>query len=127
MPINYNTAMYSNPMDEDAPKKTYAKSQYTNILALDKFAQHIASHSSEYNRANIYAVLMQTVDCMRKTLLEGKRQHRTRRRYCDPAVPSGKSKKRLRMMGICRFKGNFFLLSCWKCGKYTLFLLKTKN
>lgn len=30
-------------------------------------------------------------------------------------------------MGNCRFKGNFFLLSCWKCGKYTLFLLKTKK
>ena len=73
MPINYSTAMYSNPMDEDAPKKAYAKSQYTNILTLDKFAEHIASHGSKYNRADIYAVLMQTVDCMREMLLEGKR------------------------------------------------------
>ena len=46
------------------PKKAYAKSQYTNILTLDKFAGHIASHGSKYNRADIYAVLMQTVDCM---------------------------------------------------------------
>lgn len=55
------------------PKKAYAKSQYTNILTLDKFAGHIASHGSKYNRADIYAVLMQTVDCMREMLLEGKR------------------------------------------------------
>ena len=73
MSINYSTAMYSNPLDEDAPKKAYAKSQYTNILTLDKFAEHIASHGSKYNRADIYAVLMQTVDCMREMLLEGKR------------------------------------------------------
>ena len=73
MSINYSTAMYSNPLDENAPKKAYAKAQYTNILTLDKFAEHIASHGSKYNRADIYAVLMQTVDCMREMLLEGKR------------------------------------------------------
>ena len=64
MSINYSIAMLGNPIDEDAPKKAYAKSQYTNILTLDKFAGHIASHGSKYNRADIYAVLMQTVDCI---------------------------------------------------------------
>ena len=73
MPINYSIAMYPNPQNEDVPKKAYAKSQYTHILPLDKFAEHIASHGSKYNRADIYAVLMQTVDCMREMLLEGKR------------------------------------------------------
>lgn len=57
MSINYSIAMLGNPIDEDAPKKAYAKSQYTNILTLDKFAGHIASHGSKYNRADIYAVL----------------------------------------------------------------------
>ena len=38
MSINYSIAMLGNPIDEDAPKKAYAKSQYTNILTLDKFA-----------------------------------------------------------------------------------------
>ena len=32
MSINYSIAMLGNPIDEDAPKKAYAKSQYTNIL-----------------------------------------------------------------------------------------------
>lgn len=35
MSINYSIAMLGNPIDEDAPKKAYAKSQYTNILTLD--------------------------------------------------------------------------------------------
>lgn len=70
MSINYSIAMLGNPIDEDAPQKAYAKSQYTNILTLDKFAGHIASHGSKYNRADIYAVLMQTVDCMREMLLD---------------------------------------------------------
>lgn len=73
MPINYSIAMYQNPQDPDAPKKAYAKAQYTDILTLDKFAEHIASHGSKYNRADIHAVLIQTVDCMREMLLEGKR------------------------------------------------------
>lgn len=72
MSINYSIAMLGNPIDEDAPKKAYAKSQYTNILTLDKFAGHIASHGSKYNRADIYAVLMQTVDCMREMAAGGK-------------------------------------------------------
>lgn len=73
MPINYSIAMYPNPHDKEAPKKAYAKAQYTDILTIDKFADHIASHGSKYNRADIYAVLIQTVDCMREMLLEGKR------------------------------------------------------
>lgn len=73
MPINYSLAMYPHPQDEAAPKRAYAKAQYTDILPLDKFAAHIAAHGSKYNRADIYAVLMQTVDCMREMLLEGKR------------------------------------------------------
>ena len=73
MPINYSIAMYPNPVNADAPRKAYAKAQYTNILTLDRFADHVASHGSKYNRADIYAVLMQTVDCMREMLLEGKR------------------------------------------------------
>lgn len=93
MSINYSIAMLGNPIDEDAPKKAYAKSQYTNILTLDKFAGHIASHGSKYNRADIYAVLMQTVDCMREMLLGGK-AHRDGRpgrvQHQHPEPGSGK-------------------------------------
>lgn len=73
MSINYSVAMRPNPQDEEAPKKAYASAQYTQIMTLDQFAAHIASHNSKYNRADIYAVIIQTVDCMREMLLEGKR------------------------------------------------------
>lgn len=49
MPINYNIAIYFNRLNEDASQKAYAKRQYTNILTLDKFAEHMASHGSIFN------------------------------------------------------------------------------
>ena len=73
MSINYSVAMRQNPLKKDEPKKAYAYSQYTDIMTLSRFAEHIASHNSKYNRADITAVLIQSVDCMREMLLEGKR------------------------------------------------------
>lgn len=73
MSINYSTSLLANPRDKEAPKKAYAKAQSTEVMSLNKFADHIATHGSKYHRADIYAVLMQTVDCMREMLLEGKR------------------------------------------------------
>ena len=71
--VNYSIVMRGNPMDADAAKKAYASAQYSEVMDINRFAEHIASHGSKYNRADIYAVLMQTVDCMREMLLEGKR------------------------------------------------------
>lgn len=42
-------------------------------MTLDKFAEHISTHGSKYNRADIQAVLIQAVDCMREQLLAGQR------------------------------------------------------
>ena len=55
------------------PKKAYANAQYSEIMTLDKFAEHISTHGSKYNRADIQAVLIQAVDCMREQLLAGQR------------------------------------------------------
>ena len=63
----------NNPSDQDAPKKAYANAQYSEIMTLDKFAEHISTHGSKYNRADIQAVLIQAVDCMREQLLAGQR------------------------------------------------------
>lgn len=71
--INYSISLRANPNDKDAPKKAYANAQYSEIMTLDKFAEHISNHSSKYNRADIQAVLIQTVDCMREQLLAGQR------------------------------------------------------
>ena len=67
--INYSTCMRGNPTDKDAAKKAYANAQYSEIMTLDKFAEHISTHGSKYNRADIQAVLIQAVDWTREQLL----------------------------------------------------------
>ena len=59
--INYSISLRANPSDQDAPKKAYANAQYSEIMTLDKFAEHISTHGSKYNRADIQAVLIQAV------------------------------------------------------------------
>ena len=49
--INYSTCMRGNPTDKDAAKKAYANAQYSQVMTLDKFCYHIASHGCVYSRA----------------------------------------------------------------------------
>lgn len=54
-------------------QKAFAIAQYSEVMNIEKFARHIASHGSVYSRADIAAILYLTVDCMREQLLEGKK------------------------------------------------------
>ena len=54
-------------------QKAFAIAQYSDVMTIDKFARHIASHGSVYHRADIAAILYLAVDCMREQLLEGKK------------------------------------------------------
>ena len=69
--INFSTCMRGNPTNPDAPKKAYANAQYSQVMKLDKFCNHIASHGCVYSRADIQAILILAVDCMREQLLNG--------------------------------------------------------
>ena len=40
-------------------------------MTLDKFCYHIASHGCVYSRADIQAILILAVDCLREQLLNG--------------------------------------------------------
>ena len=71
--INYSTCMRGNPTDKDAAKKAYANAQYSQVMTLDKFCYHIASHGCVYSRADIQAILILAVDCLREQLLNGSR------------------------------------------------------
>lgn len=71
--INYSIAMRGNPTDKDAAKKAYSTAQYSQMMTLDQFTAHIASHGTVYSRADIQAVLILAVDCMREQLLAGQR------------------------------------------------------
>ncbi len=71
--VNYSVVIRNNPHDPDAPKKAYGCSQYTEVMNIDRFAEHIATHGSVYSRADITAILMLAVDCMREQLLAGQK------------------------------------------------------
>ena len=52
--------------------KAYAVAQSKGTISMEDFAAHIATHGSKYKRGDIYAILAESVDCMREMLLEGK-------------------------------------------------------
>jgi predicted histone-like DNA-binding protein len=71
--INYSIVMRSNPIDRDAQSKAYASAQYSEVMDINRFAEHIASHGCVYKRADIVAILTMAVDCMREQLLAGQK------------------------------------------------------
>ncbi len=54
-------------------QNAYAIAQYADVMTIEKFARHIATHGCVYSRADISAILYMAVDCMREQLLEGKK------------------------------------------------------
>jgi predicted histone-like DNA-binding protein len=71
--INFSVNLRRNLQHPEEAKKAYANAQYTEVMDLDAFAEHIATHGTTYSRADIYAVLILAVDCMREQLLAGRR------------------------------------------------------
>ena len=71
--INYSIVMRGNPTDKGAVKKAYASAQYSEVMDINRFAEHIASHGCVYKRADIVAILTMAVDCMREQLLAGQK------------------------------------------------------
>ena len=54
-------------------QNAFAIAQYADVMTIEKFAKHIATHGCVYSRADIAAILYLAVDCMRELLLEGKK------------------------------------------------------
>ena len=54
-------------------QNAFAIAQYADVITIEKFARHIATHGCVYSRADISAILYMAVDCMRELLLEGKK------------------------------------------------------
>ena len=71
--IDYSVSKKINPRNKDEDPKYYANPQVSESVSLEKFARHISDHNSKYNRADVSAVLTQSVDCLREMLLEGKK------------------------------------------------------
>ena len=51
----------------------FAVAQYVDVMTIEKFARHIATHGCVYSRADISAILYLAVDCMREMLLNGRK------------------------------------------------------
>ncbi len=71
--VPFSIVMRGNPMQSDEPKKAYATNQITEVMTLEKFAEHISSHDSKYNEADITAVAILITNCLVETLLDGKK------------------------------------------------------
>lgn len=71
--INYSIVMRGKPGDKTSVKKAYASAQYSEVMDINRFAQHIASHGCVYKRSDIVAILTMSVDCMREQLLAGQK------------------------------------------------------
>ena len=69
--LDYSVSARYNPMEKNEPAKYYASSQSNEVMNLNEFAKHIATHGCVYKRADIAAVLTMAVDCLREMLLNG--------------------------------------------------------
>ena len=54
-------------------QNAFAVAQYNDVMNIDKFSKHIASHGCVYSHADINAMLTMAVDCTHEMLLEGKK------------------------------------------------------
>lgn len=70
--INYSIYSMPNPQKREEVK-FYGRAQYNNVMGINEFAQHIASHGCVYSRADIAAILTLAVDCIREQLLAGQK------------------------------------------------------
>ncbi len=71
--INLSLARMGNPAKPNEPKKYYGRVQLNDSLTIYQFAEHVASHCSKYNRADILAVMTTTFECLKELVKDGKK------------------------------------------------------
>lgn len=71
--IRYSTTLRKNLAKPEEAPKAYASVQVTEKMDLSKFAAHIASHSSAYDKGDIMAIATKLVSELREALLAGKK------------------------------------------------------
>ena len=69
--INYSIGKAYNAYAGSYFYRAYA--QYTDVMDLDKFAEHLVSHGCVYSKADVSAICTMIVSCIRELLLEGYR------------------------------------------------------
>ena len=71
--IDYSVYMQSNPFDETAAPKAYAKAQMRELMTFAKFINHISKHNGVYSRGTVRGVVIDMCECLVEQLLEGKK------------------------------------------------------
>lgn len=71
--IDYSIYMQSNPMDETAAPKAYAKAQMREAVTFDGFVTHIAEHNGVFSRGTVKGVISDACVCIVEHLLDGKK------------------------------------------------------
>ncbi len=73
MSIRYSKYWHTTHTSSGDVTGVYAHAQKTQSMSLQQFAEHISEHNSKYDVADITAVIISTVYCLREQLLEGKK------------------------------------------------------
>lgn len=71
--IDYSVYLQSNPMDESAAPKAYAKAQMREAVSFDGFVSHIADHNGVFSRGTVKGVISDACSCIVEMLLDGKK------------------------------------------------------
>ena len=57
---------------EAGKKKYYATAVQDREMGFEDFVTHVADHNSPYSRGTVHGVLMDTLDCLKELVLDGK-------------------------------------------------------
>ena len=69
--IPYSVALRTVQLHSTNIQKAYATLQVRNKVTIDDLAKHIAEHNSKYSRADITAISIELVHCIKEFLLQG--------------------------------------------------------
>ena len=69
--IDYSVFKKSNPIDETAAPKAYARAQMRENMSFSDFVNHIAGHNGVFSRGTVQGVLSDACLCIVEQLLNG--------------------------------------------------------
>ena len=69
--IPYSLSLRTVQLHSTNIQKAYATLQVRNKVTIDDLAKHIAEHNSKYSRADITAISIELVHCIKEFLLQG--------------------------------------------------------
>ena len=73
MSCKYRKISRTPQVGKDAGKKKYyATAVPGDAMTFDEFVTHISTHNSPYSRGTVNGVLMDTLDCLKELVLDGK-------------------------------------------------------